>query len=365
MPRLGEETSAAAVSNPGTFPAPDEAAPVNGPAECLHCSGEAVTEQPKSPADDLPAPNLAPSSKPAAGSGSISFAQMLDTFRNNSRPWTLRLADRVLTGRTWGSGPPLYFLNGFIGSHELYAPLAWLLRKSFRCVVFDDNAGDKRQFSRGSTLLTAFTDGLFAVADDHGDAEFPVFGSSFGSLVALNAMSSQPQRIEHAILLHAFAQRQLSMFERALTLLGGLTPGRFDRIPLHDRLLALNHRHWFPQFDRARWQFFLADTGQTPLSVLARKAAVIRDCDRRAALASIGQPVLLIGSEGGGAIASACQQDCEARLPNARTEYLDNCGFLPHLTQSHRLATLVRSFLQGAAPRETARAAPRETKSAC
>jgi pimeloyl-ACP methyl ester carboxylesterase len=67
--------------------------------------------------------------------------------------------------------------------------------------------------------------------------------------------------------------------------------------------------------------------------------------DLRPDLPQIRQPVLLVRTEGEGAVSAACQEELAAALPHAKSEWLHTTGQLPYLTHPHRLAKLVKSFL--------------------
>ncbi|MBS0264070.1 MAG: alpha/beta fold hydrolase, partial [Planctomycetes bacterium] len=239
-----------------------------------------------------------------------------------------------------GSGPALYFLNGFVGSQELFALLAWLLRDQFRCVVFDYPPS----VSRGWTLADAVAD-LLAIADQAGDAEFHLFGHSFGSMVALQALAEHPQRIRRAVLQGAFAHYDWSTSERLLLSAGRLLPGRVKLLPGRVFIQRQNQGRWFPPFDLTRLQFYLENTGNSTIRQLALRASLARSCDLRPRLPEIRQPVLLLRSEGDGHVLTGCSETLAAGLPHVTVDTMNDTGQIPFLTHPHRLAKLIRPFL--------------------
>ncbi|HUG90360.1 MAG TPA: alpha/beta hydrolase [Planctomycetaceae bacterium] len=277
----------------------------------------------------------------------LTASEVVTRMRADAPLWTLEHGGRTILGRTFGVGPPLYLLNGLTGTLDLYALLAWVLREHVRCVMFDwpvERSGTRRR----REPLDAFAGDLIAVADLHGDERFAVYGPSFGGLVALAAMLDRPERIERAVLHGAFASRRLSVFERLLAVLGRTLPGTLARVPLCEAILRQNRRPWFPPFDAARFQFLLDDTGRTAIRTLARRAGLMRRTDLRPRLREITRPVLLVHTEGEGAVSARAQNELTAAIPDVRTEWLHTCGQLPHLTHPHRLAKLLRSFLEDA-----------------
>jgi pimeloyl-ACP methyl ester carboxylesterase len=280
----------------------------------------------------------------------LGWAQVLEAFRSQSTSWSVRVGGKSVDGRTFGNGRPLYFLNGLTGTSNLFCLLVWLLRDDFRCVVFDyptRSGSTQNGTAKPPRRLTAegLADDLFAVADSQGDLTFSLFGTSFGGVVALAALTARPSRIDRAILQGAFAHRRLSAMERLLCRTGRFVPGTLAGVPFRNTIQLANHQRCFPPFDYSRWGFFTENSGRTLIREAAERAAIAAACDYRARLTEIRQPVLLIRSEHEGRVSADCNAELARGLPNATTELLHSTGPLAHLTHPHRLAKLVRAFL--------------------
>ncbi len=270
------------------------------------------------------------------------WQEVLNASRTESQPWELDRGPRRLIGRTWGEGPPLYLLNGFVATAELYALMVYLLRESFRCVVFDTVADSRSRRARPS--VKDFADDLFAVADHHGDAAVQLFAPSFGAVVALQAALDSPGRIAGLALQHGFASRRLSWSER---LLAGWCRGSsrsLESLPWRRRVQELNHRRWFPPFDGTRFDFLVESTGGIPLADLAQKALAVHSVSLEDRLPQVRCPVLLVRTEGQGQLESAGHDVLEKGLPESKTEWLHSTGLHPYLTHPHRLAKLLKTF---------------------
>lgn len=274
----------------------------------------------------------------------LTASEVLQEFRDASHGWSIEHNGATISGRTIGEGTPLVLLNGIGGTHELYALFAWLLRDEFRCIMFDYADAPHR------STIGDYASDVLAVATAQAGDRFAMYATSFGSLVALQAMLQAAQRIPRAILQGAFAHRGLSLAERALVQVARHLRGNVDRLPLRAAVQANNHRPWFPPFDTTRWNFFLEDTGSVSIRSIARRAAVLRDTDLRDVLPRISQPVLLIRSEGEGLVSKRSIDELAAGLPNECTQWMHSSGHLPYLTHPHRLAKLVRDFLQDDTP---------------
>jgi pimeloyl-ACP methyl ester carboxylesterase len=272
----------------------------------------------------------------------LQWQEVLREFHKQADAWYLDRPNYRISGRSLGAGPPLYFLNGFAGSHELFALLVWLLRDQFRCVLFDYPV-----LRQGSSTLPDLADDVAAIAEVCGDRSINLFATAFGSLVALEVMLRHPRLISRAILQGGFAHRDLSLAERWLVQIGRLMPVRYGRIPGRAAIQRQNHRRWFPPFDTTRFQFFLDNSGVTLVRDLAQRGKIVRDCDLRPQLGQIDQPVLLVRCEGDGQILSGYGDELARGLPHASQDHLNDTGQIPFLTHPHRLAKIIRPFLEG------------------
>ena len=88
----------------------------------------------------------------------------------------------------------------------------------------------------------------------------------------------------------------------------------------------------------------MRDTGEAALAAVLSRAALVQDFDVRSRLSAILHPILLIQSEGEGAVSSQCHDELASGLPNAKSEWLHSCGHIPYLTHPHRVAKLVQTF---------------------
>ncbi|MGE5194789.1 MAG: alpha/beta fold hydrolase [Deltaproteobacteria bacterium] len=280
----------------------------------------------------------------------LEWQEVLREFHQQADAWYHDRKNYRIVGRSFGSGPPLYLLNGFSGTHELHALLVWLLRDRYRCVLFDYATPP----ARGHVTLTDLADDLIAVADAAGDRRFDVFAPLFGGLVAMDAMGRHPDRIGRGVLQGAFAHRSLSRLERLLIRLCDWNPGKLRHLPLRGILQTQSHRRWFPPFDRTRWQFLFDNTGSVPLAEMARRAAIVRDCDLRPVLKEIRQPILLVRTEGEGKILEECCPVLASGLPHAKVEWMSDTGHFPYLTHPHRLAKVIDGFFAAGQARNPA-----------
>ena len=249
-----------------------------------------------------------------------------------------------LIGRTLGDGPPLYFLNNFAATAELYSLVIWLLRDHFRCVVFDTVTDDRKAALRTMPDMTEFSEDLFSLADHLGDQEFHLFGAGFGAAVALQATLLQPDRIQRVVLQHGFANRRLTFFERSLASICLRSGRTLDDLPQRRRFQAVNHKPWFPPFDPSRFDFLVQSTGTLLLRDLGRRALAAKSFEIESQLDKVSRPVLLLRTEGEGRMAAESQNRLETKLKDVRVEWMHSAGQHPCLTHPHRVAKIVKPF---------------------
>ncbi len=290
--------------------------------------GEGTGERPSTPEE----------SPPDACPPPLLWHDVRSEFLAQSREIKISTPAGTASVRVLGTGKPLYLLPGFTSPAELYCLLTWLLRDEFRCVTIEpDETSRKLPRTMGD-----YASLCGATMDELGDQQAIVFGANFGAAWALATARQFPERVSRLALLHGFARRRLSVWERQLAWLCGWSRRTLNALPYRAELQTQNHRRWFPPFDASRWQYYLDATGRMPLAELGRRAAAVSSFDLRAELPRIAAPTLLIHTEGEGRVAEAAQQELEQKLPHATVEWLHSTGQLPYLTHPHRLAKLLR-----------------------
>jgi pimeloyl-ACP methyl ester carboxylesterase len=270
------------------------------------------------------------------------WQEVLNAYRADSQPWEVDRGSRTIVGRVWGQGPPLYLLNGFVATAEMYALLVYLLRDTFRCVVFDTF---NRPAHRSRPSIQDQSEDVLAVADHHGDASIRLFAASSSSPVAIRTALDHPDRVSGMILQHGFARRRLSFVERLLAGVYQNSGRSLGTLRWRRRVQEMNHRRWFPPFDGTRFEFLLETTGGIPLRDLAQTARAVHAVDLTSDLPRVACPVLLLRTEGQGVLEAVGHEQLEKHLPHVKSEWMHSTGLHPCLTHPHRVAKLLKTFL--------------------
>jgi aminoacrylate hydrolase len=274
----------------------------------------------------------------------LAWQQVVDSVRREGVSHCCDTETTRMSAVSFGSGPPVYLLPGFLGDHEPVALIGWLLREEFTCVMVDPPASAFSKRVAPADLLGRWADSVLKLADRQGHDRLRIYGTSFGSQLALQMMITDPNRLLSVALHCAFARWRLTLFEKLVVALGRRSRRTVGGLKSAMRIQQQNNRRWFPSFDTTRWEFHRQNIAATPASEAALRAHIAARVDLRAGLPQADVPTLLIQTEGDGPAALAAQEDLLSRLPNVHVEQLDNTGRLPHLTHPHRLMKLLRNF---------------------
>jgi len=244
----------------------------------------------------------------------------------------------------WGSGAPLLFIPGVAASGRSFVLTIARLVAHFRCISYDlpTGRGDGARLTRVSHAdLVA---DAFALLDHLGIAQSYLFGSSFGSTIALAAMHDKPERMPRAILQGGFAWRPLARSERSIARVACHMPGTMRFVPFRAKAMRLAHFGPFTDRPKAIWNFFIKYTGEVPITTLARHLLLLHETDLRPILPEIHQPILMVCGDRDSLVRRPHEEALLSGLPNVRRLELYNCGHFPYLTHSEVLSEVIRGF---------------------
>jgi pimeloyl-ACP methyl ester carboxylesterase len=245
----------------------------------------------------------------------------------------------------WGQGPPLVFIHGLGDTNRSFlAPMA-LLSANFRCIAYDLPTGRGDRARLWQYRHADLVNDLFALLEHLQVKQSYVFGSSFGSTIALVAGRLHPQRLPRLALQGGFAHRPLVRAELLLARVTCFLPGSMKRLPFRERILERTHLEPFADRPAEAWHTFLQWTGETPIAAAARQALVLNRVDLRPILGDIRQPVLLVCGDRDPLIGAAQEDVLLQGLPNAGRVIIPGCGHMPSYTHPEAVAAITRDFL--------------------
>lgn len=278
----------------------------------------------------------------------VTLAEALSAFHKEARTGVCDTGNYRCPFYEWGEGPPLIFLPGMADDALSFVMVAALLQRQFRCLTFDHPMGRDDGCNLWQRTHKDYVDDLFALLDHWNVGRGYLFGTSFGSTIALAALHRQPQRFPRAILQGGFARRPLSLAEVTLARVTQHWWGPLKKVPLRHLVLTTAHSKPFDRREPAVWDFFLERSGWMPTAAVASRALIIHQVDLRDKLPTIDVPVLLICGEADPLVKRICERELLEGLPHAFRAEIQGCGHEPVFTHPEVVAELVERFLKSA-----------------
>ncbi len=247
----------------------------------------------------------------------------------------------------WGTGPPLLFIPGLSGDARSFILLTAHLAGSFRCIAYDlPSGGDGARLDR-LTHADLVAD-VFALLDHVQARQSYVYGTSFGSTIALAALLAQPERLLRGVLQGGFARRSLAPAEVLLARLARRWRVPMHRVPFYAPFVRRLHQGPFASSSPAVWEYFLHRCGSAIVAAVAHRALLMHQLDLRPQLPAVRSPVLLVCGDDDPLVNRTCEQELLQGLPHAGRMELSRCGHYPRFTHPEVLAEVVRRFLKPA-----------------
>ncbi len=280
-----------------------------------------------------------------SGVGSLTLAEALGQYEREASHHAFDTGRYRCAYFAWGEGPPLVFIPGLGDGPRAFVPAIARLARRFRCLSYRLPAGGGDGALLDRLQHPDLVADLFALLDHAGARQAYLFGSSFGSTVALAALWARPERLPRAVLQGGFARRPLAAAERLLAGMARWWPGTMRALPLRTALLRRGHAAAFACCPPEVWPFFLDENGTTPIAAFARRALLLHRTDLRPVLPEVRQPVLLVCGERDPLVGRDCEEALLRGLPSAGRVEVAHCGHFPYLTHPDLLAEVVTRFL--------------------
>lgn len=271
----------------------------------------------------------------------LSLTEVLERFQREAVPGACDTGRYRCGYYAWGEGPPLVFVPGLCdGAMSFVMPIA-RLSEHFRCIAYDLPAGVELKHYRH----TDYVADLSALLDHLALKQCALFGFSFGSTIALEALRRWPGRLPRAILQGGFARRPLGPGEVLLASLARYWPWPLANLPLRIKVLEYAHQAPFRSAPPECWDYFLERQGTPPMSAVARRALVLQQLDLRRLLPAIQQPILMICGEHDHLVDKTCEQALLEGLPRVERVELAGCGHMPQFSHPAAMAEVTHEFL--------------------
>ncbi len=247
---------------------------------------------------------------------------------------------------TCGSGIPLVFVHGMADSAKAFLMVMNRLSSRFQCIGYELPNGKTDGSSLSRYKLFDYSADLIALMDQLGIEKVAVVGSSFGSLIAIDALYRYPDRFTHAVLQNGFAHRPLSNWQWRAAIVGRFFPGWLADWPfLFETVLTRIEDSTFEQMSQVVADYFLIQGGHTPIHAVAMRALTIHKTNYLSQLPHLHIPILLLSGDRDRLVPPASRADLLQLLPNAREVIISNCSHYPQYTYPAQMAKSIEEFI--------------------
>ena len=230
----------------------------------------------------------------------------------------------------FGSGPPLFLVGGY-GQHKLawkayFDPLA----KYFDVIAFDNRGAGQSDAPKTPYSIELFADDIAGVMDALEIKSAHFIGQSMGTIIIQQLCSTQPTRVNKAILCAPFAKLPAASIQKGRTLLEFLAQG-VDRnmlLRLNASWMLSNHRIEEPGGVEGFLEMMNRDPyPQTPEGLVGQSRALFA-CDLRPKLPAITHPLLLLVGGQDLATPPYCADEILDQIQNGKLHTFKNMGHL-------------------------------------
>jgi len=248
----------------------------------------------------------------------------------------------------WGSGPPVIFIHGMNDTARSFCmPMRGMVDAGFRCIAYELANGGADGANLGMYRHPHYAEDLIALLDHLHLPVVDLFGSSFGSTIALSALARFPHRFSRAVLQGGFARRPLARIERGLARLGRYWPWLMGDLPIRPRVMRRLEGGQFAGCPPEVFEFLLECGGSNPIRAAAQRTLIIDTIDLRPILPTIPHPILMIGGDRDGLVPREMEAEVERGAPDVRRIEFAPCGHYPQYTMPDPMAEVMVLFLRG------------------
>lgn len=255
-----------------------------------------------------------------------------------------------------GNGPPLVFLHGLLGSHQVWAALAAEMSETHHVVAPDLFGHGSSAKPMADYSLGGHAGAVRDLVDSLGIGEVTLVGHSLGGGIAMEFTYLFPHRVRGLVLVASGGLgREVNVLLRAPTWPGaefvlplmasGFARRQGNALARGLRLLGVKGSNDVAEAWRGFEKLTDGDSRRAFLSTI--RSVVGPDGQRVSAaplLPRLKVPTLVVWGNRDRLIPLAHARDAVEHLPMARLVVFEGAGHFPHLDQPARFADLMREF---------------------
>jgi len=268
---------------------------------------------------------------------------MMSSYFHEGREHQVRLAGEWVSATEMGHGEPIVLVSGLAGGEKLLGPLAHLLARDHRVIMYGLR-GDR--FPAGLARphhLSDLANDLGELIEQLGLERPTVFGVSFGGAVALELAIEQPHRLGALVV-----QGVEARFRQTL----GATIARrvLERFPLPSDNRFVNQffnlLHGGKPEPGPLVDFVVERCWETDQSVIAQRIAMLETFDVANRVTQVDVPTLVMAGTRDVIVPPMRQRALAAAIPTAHFELLEGAGHIGFLTHRVEVTRQVRKHIR-------------------
>ena len=263
----------------------------------------------------------------------------------------LKLADgEALYYEVHGAGPPLALVSGLNGVGAFWTPHLGELGARFTVVLHDHRGTGRSGPSPIGYSIGQMTDDLVQLLDHLGIEKAHLVGHSTGGAIGQTLAIDRPERVRRLVLSATWTAAD-NYFRRLFALRADVLRALGPEGYLRASLLFMRPPLWIREHEAA-----LAAEEATMLAgfpppeiMLARIEAILR-FDRRAELARIAAPTLVVGAKDDAVTPAYFSEELGRLIPGAETMILAGGGHFFPVSAAEEFRRLLLDFLERPEP---------------
>jgi len=245
---------------------------------------------------------------------------------------------------TYGSGPPVILLHGWLGSWGLWQPTMEALGQHYRCYALDFWGFGESGKKRDSYAVGDFMELVRQFMDALGIDRAPLIGHSMGGTASLGTTIRYPERITQVCVIGSpIVGSSLSFFLQlaGIPQIGSLARNSLGALKfglrLSSPLITRNSKAWYPMIER--------DLSRTTVESFFSSIGSLRRTDLRPRLGEVLVPTLGIYGTRDVIVHPRQYEPLQAGVKQARIEIMPGSGHFPMLDEPDKYLAIIRSFL--------------------
>lgn len=245
---------------------------------------------------------------------------------------------------SYGYGPPVILLHGWLGSWGLWQPTMEALGQHYRCYALDFWGFGESGKKRDSYAVGDFMELVRQFMDALGIERAPLIGHSMGGTTSLGTTIRYPERITQVCVIGSpIVGSSLSFVLQlaGIPQIGSLARNSLGALKfgvrLSSPLITRNSKAWYPMIER--------DLSRTTVESFFSSIGSLRRTDLRPRLGEVRVPTLGIYGTRDVIVHPRQYEPLRAGVQHARIEILPGSGHFPMLDEPDKYLAVIRSFL--------------------